>query len=112
MLDFGFSNYALFEKEEKPLEKIRVKGGTDDYIDSYVEEFYCVVKRSDIKKVEEFYEIPGAVAAPISGDCALGKVYYKIGETCIGESLILPKSEVSKIGYFELLCRIIKNILK
>lgn len=112
LLDYGFSNYALYEKAERPLESIRVQGGSLDYTDSYAKEFSCIVKRSDIKKIEEFYEIPQTVTAPISTKNEIGKISYKIDDTVIGESYIYSKSDVACIGFGELFFKLLRNVIK
>ncbi len=112
LLDYGFANYALYEKNECELESVRIKGGVSDTVGSVSEGFACVVKRADLKRVEEFYEIPESLSAPIEANSKIGKITFKIGEDTVGECGIYAKNEVKKIGFGELFAKIIKNILK
>ena len=112
LLDYGFSNFALYEKEERSLENVRVKGGVSDSTPVYAESFSLVVKRGDIKKIEEFYEIPETVSAPLTKGEGIGKITFKIADQVLGESNICVEEDVVRINFFTLLKRIIKNVLK
>jgi len=112
LLDYGFANYALFTAEECELEKVKVKGGVSDFVNSYKEEFSCVVKRADVKKVEEFYEIPEYIYAPVTENSEIGKVTYKIGDKEIGHCKIFSRVCVKKINITELFSKIVLNILE
>lgn len=112
LLDYGFSNFALYEKEERRLENVRVKGGVSDSTPVYAEAFSLVVKRGDIKKIEEFYEIPETVSAPLTKGEGIGKITFKIADQVLGESNICVEEDVVRINFFTLLKKIIKNVLK
>ena len=112
LLDYGFSNFALYEKEERTLENVRVKGGVSDSTPVYAEAFSLVVKRGDIKKIEEFYEIPETVSAPLTKGEGIGKITFKIADQVLGESNICVEEDVVRINFFTLLKKIIKNVLK
>lgn len=112
LLDYGFSNFALYEKEERSLENVRVKGGVSDSTPVYAEAFSLVVKRGDIKKIEEFYEIPETVSAPLTKGEGIGKITFKIADQVLGESNICVEEDVVRINFFTLLKKIIKNVLK
>ena len=112
LLDYGFSNFALYEKEERSLENVRVKGGVSDSTPVYAESFSLVVKRGDIKKIEEFYEIPETVSAPLTKGEGIGKITFKIADQVLGESNICVEEDVVRINFFTLLKKIIKNVLK
>lgn len=112
LLDYGFSNYALYEKEERPLESVRVKGGVADEVPVYAESFCCVVNRGELKKIEEFYEIPETLTAPIGKNESVGKITFKIADRTVGECHIRAKEDVSRVNFLILLKRIIQNVMK
>ena len=112
LLDYGFANYALYEKAEATLEKIRVKFGTRDAADIKRVGFCKVVKRSDIKGIEEFFDIPSTAAAPMQKGDSVGKITYKIGGIEIGASDIVISEDIERLSFFDLLLRIIKNTVK
>lgn len=111
LLDFGFANYALYEKGECFIENARVLGGINDVIALYSSPFATVIDKTMQSKVELEYEIPENIVAPIAvGEC-VGKIIYKIGDEQIGESDIYVKEEVKAIKFGDLLGRILKRIV-
>ncbi len=111
LLDFGFANYALYEKGESFIENAQVLGGIKDDIPLYSSPFSTVIDKTMQSKVELEYDIPESIVAPISsGDC-VGKIIYKIDGEQIGESKIFVKEEVKAIKFSDLLGRILKRIV-
>lgn len=110
LLDYGFSNFAIFEKEEAALENVDVLYGTKDVAQLYSSPFSAVIPKSDIKKVEICYEIPESVAAPVKAYNPVGKVTYKIGEEIIGTSDIYIKEEIEKISFYDIFFRILERL--
>ena len=112
LLDFGFSSYALYEKSATDLEEVRVKKGTKETTMAYIADFATVVKRADLKKIEERYEIPDAITAPVNAGERIGSVCFSIGDNVIGKTDICAKEAVDKIGFFGVLIKMVKNIVK
>lgn len=111
LLDYGFANYALYEIGEKFLETTEVRKGTVDEIALYSAPFSCVVEKAKISKIEQIYDIPEYIVAPISSDKTIGKIIYKIDGEQIGFSDVYTKEKVDKIGFSELFSRILKRIV-
>lgn len=111
LLDFGFANYALYERGESFVENSRVLGGVIDETGLYCTPFATVIPKSELAKVELIYEIPETLCAPLDAGKAVGKVIYKINGEQIGESEIIVKESVNKISYGEILFRIIKRMV-
>jgi len=111
LLDFGFANYALYERGESFVENSRVLGGVIDETGLYCTPYATVVPKSELAKVELIYEIPETLCAPLDAGKAVGKVIYKINGEQIGESEIVVKESVNKISYGEILFRIIKRMV-
>ena len=112
LLDYGFATYALYQKGEQAVEPIRVKGGAQNNVLAYNCPFACVVSKSELKSVEEFYIIPECVTAPVEEKETVGKIEFKIGDTLIGSTDIYAGQSVERIEFFALLLKIIKNILR
>lgn len=111
LLDFGFANYALYEKGEGFIENARVLGGIKDEIALYSSPFSTVIDKTMQSKVELEYEIPERIVAPIAAGECVGRIIYKIGGEQIGTSEIYVKDEVKAIKFSELLGRILKRIV-
>lgn len=111
LLDFGFANYGLYQKDEAILESIRVKGGVADSVIIKSAPFACVVNKSDVKKVEEYFEIPESIEAPFDARGIIGNIKFTIGDTPIGYTPIYTSQPVQRIGFWQLFLKMIKNIL-
>jgi D-alanyl-D-alanine carboxypeptidase (penicillin-binding protein 5/6) len=111
LLDFGFATYGLYQKDEAILESIRVKGGVADSVIIKSAPFACVVNKSDVKKVEEYFEIPESIEAPFDAGGIIGNIKFTIGDTPIGYTQIYTSQPVQRIGFWQLFLKMIKNIL-
>jgi D-alanyl-D-alanine carboxypeptidase (penicillin-binding protein 5/6) len=111
LLDYGFANFALFESKEGFLENAYVKGGKKDSAMLYSTGFSTIIDKSNVGKVEEIYEIPEYLAAPIESGDRVGKITYKIGDTLIGEAEIYVEESIEKTNLFDVAIRIIKKII-
>ena len=110
MLDFGFSNYALYAEPECELEYADIMGGVKDNVAVYSQKFVKLVNRVDKNRIEKEYTIPKSICAPLTSGDIVGQVTYKLDGEIIGESDIFVKEDVKSIGLFELYARIMKTI--
>lgn len=111
LLDYGFATYALYHKDVQEIEAVRIRGGSEDSVMTYSGRFACVVKKAELKTVEELYHIPDYVTAPLEEHTVVGKIEFKIGSDVIGSTDIYTKQPVERIGFFELFLKIINNLL-
>lgn len=110
LLDFGFSNYALYTADERALENIPVYNGLKSSTTLYTEKFSCVIPKSYLKKVDMVFDIPISLTAPIKESDTVGKITYKLGDEKLGESRIYVTEQIDKISLLDVFKRIIKNI--
>ena len=111
MLDFGFSNYALYSEPECELEYADVTRGVLDRVALYSNGFSKLVNKSDKKKIEKEYTIPETVSAPLHVGDVVGSVTYKLNGEVIGKSDVFVGEDVAEIGVGELFMRILKTVL-
>lgn len=111
LLDYGFANYALFERGEEFLEQADVLCGKRDSVSLYSTPFCAVVDKSKLSDVEMIFEIPEKIIAPVQEGDVLGSVIYKLDGEQIGKSEILAFEGVERINIFELFERILKRIV-
>ena len=111
LLDFGFATYGLYQKDETILESIRVKGGIVDSVIIKSSPFACVVNKSDIKKVEEHFEIPESIAAPFNSGGVIGNIKFTVGDNSIGSTDIYTSQPVERIGFVKLFIKMVTSIL-
>ena len=112
LLDFGFATYGLYQMDEKTLESVRVKNGTANNVIVKSKHFACVVSKPDVKKVEQFFEIPESITAPFSADKAIGRIKFKIGDDVIGSTNIYTTQPMESIGFWELFLKMVRSVLK
>jgi D-alanyl-D-alanine carboxypeptidase (penicillin-binding protein 5/6) len=111
LLDYGFANFTLFESKAGFLENTYVRGGNRDTAMLYTKGFSTVIDKSGSGKVEEIYDIPEYLIAPVKSGDVVGKITYKIGDTVIGEAEIYVEEEIEKTNIFDVAVKIIKKII-
>ena len=111
LLDYGFANFALYERSEEYIENVQVAKGTIDSAELYSSPFKTVIDKTKQGSVELEYDIPECIVAPIKGGETIGSVIYRIDGEQIGTAQIYIKRDVEKIGFCQLYIRIIKRIV-
>ncbi len=109
LLDYGFSNFALFEREEHTLQKLPVLAGKIDNITPQVDKFEGIVKKSDVSKITIRYEIPENVKAPVKCGDAIGRAVFEIDGEIVGYSSVRAKNNVEKINLGTLFLRMLTS---
>lgn len=110
MLDYGFSNYALYSEAEAELENVDVRRGCSDKVAVCSSEFAKLVNKSDKKRIEKEYTIPDKLVAPLKAGDVVGSVVYKLDGEEIGKSDVFVKEDIEEIGVFDLFSRILKTV--
>ena len=110
LLDFGFANFALYERGEEFIENCDVLGGVKDSVALYSRPFSCVVDKSKISEVELIYDIPESLSATITEGDVVGGIIYKVDGNQIGKSDIYSSESVEKITLPQIFARILKRI--
>lgn len=110
MLDFGFSNYALYSDPMSELEQIAVKRGVKDTSVAYSVAFTKLIKKADKKRVVKEYEIADYVTAPISSGQVVGSVTYKLDGEIIGKCDVFLNEDIAQIKITDLFLRMLRTI--
>ncbi len=111
LLDYGFSNYALFSSETPMPEPIQVTGGKQDTLTVTGKRFSALVKKGEEKRVTVRYDIPERLAAPIAEGETVGKAEYLLDGRVIGAADILASETVERIDYFDILLRLLYSTI-
>lgn len=111
LLDWGFSEYALYVAEPKELPPIRVQGGTVDSCRVISSRFSCVVKKSDLNEIKSAAEYPAFLTAPIERGAPIGRIVYKLGDRELGWGEISALDSIDRINFFEIFKRIAAKFL-
>ena len=110
MLDFGFSNYALYTVPESELEYADVVRGSVDSIAVYSSEFASLVNKSDKKRIEKIFDIPHTLTAPLKDGDVVGSVKYMLNGEEIGKSDVFVKGDVAEITVWNIFSRMLKTV--
>ena len=110
LLDFGFANFALYERGEEYIENCDILGGVEPSTPLYATPFCTVVDKSKVGAVELIYDIPEKLTAPIKVGDVVGSIIYKLDGEQIGKSDILSSKSVEKITLGAVFARILKRI--
>ncbi len=111
LLDYGFANYAIYHAEEEFVESAPVYFGKADGINIYSKEFFALVEKDKIKKVEMKYEIPEYIVAPINSGNVVGKIVYEINGEEIGTTELFVKENIEKQTFWGIFVKILKTIV-
>ena len=111
LLDYGFSNYTLYEHSEQFIEDIPVLSGVSASAPAYSRGFTALVEKSKASAIELAYEIPESLVAPINKEQVIGKITFKLDGNKIGECDIYSNAQIEKINVFELFLRILTRII-
>ena len=111
LLDWGFANYALYTAPAGECAPVKVVGGTLEECPLTYAEFSCVLPKDQVGKVTREERIAKSVAAPVEADGEVGAVVFRVGETEIGCVPIVASISVPKIGFWEILKRMIADFL-
>lgn len=111
ILDYGFANYELYTKAENEIQNVPVYRGEVDHILLYNEAFCKVINKGDSKKVNEIYEIPDKIYAPIFNGQRVGKIRYEIDGKNLSSAMLFVKSDVKSLDIRSIFSRIIKTVL-
>lgn len=112
LLDFGFSNFALYENNSDYVESIPVLCGTKDFVTAHSTPFSTVVSKGDTSSVELVYDIPEELFAPISEGDIIGRITYKLRGEQLGYSDIYAADSVERITFWDVFVRMIRMIIE
>ncbi len=110
LLDWGFSNYAVYCAPKVTLEPLRVLGGVRAECPVQTEDFRDVMPKNDTKRIQYVIDIPDALTAPVQKGEQIGKVTYQLDGKTVGEAGIFAEESVEKIGFGELLLRVLAKM--
>ncbi len=108
LLDFGFANYALYEKDEHVVGELTALGSTERTVGVRVGDFSSVIKKQDLGRVTVTYELPECVHAPLKKGSVVGRAVFKIGDEIVGSANIYTECELPKAGFWKIFLQILE----
>ncbi|MBQ6893309.1 MAG: D-alanyl-D-alanine carboxypeptidase [Clostridia bacterium] len=109
LFDFGFMSYGLYNMPEGETDPIPVAGGVIDSCKLEYKEINLVLEKEKISKLNQRFELPETVTAPISKNDIIGKVILEYNGEEIASTDIYAGENIEKIKYAGLLKRVVKG---
>jgi len=111
LLDWGFSNFALYQSEKESTEPIRVAGGVKNTCSAAYPSFSKVIQKGEVAGIEKRINIPKLLSAPVKAGDEIGSVEFLYEGRVLGNVKILATEDVEKIDFFEIFRRILAKFL-
>lgn len=111
MLDFGFSNYGMYNVKEGFLENIDIKRGVQRTAPCYNREYSVLVKKEDISKIELKYVIPESVTAPFSSGDRVGEIIISCSDKELGRVDIYIGEDVKEVSILSTIFYLFKKLV-
>ena len=109
LLDYGFSNYALYNDSGLGVDSLPITKGEKPMLTLRYGGFSTVLAKSEVGSVKKEISLPESIDAPIGEGSAVGSVIYKVGETEIGRADICAGESVEKLDYGSLLMMLLRK---
>ena len=111
LLDWGFSNYGLYQCDEGALEPIHISGGVKNDCGASYPSFSKVLSKKDISGIEKRINVPKILSAPIHAGDEIGSVEFILNDNVVGSVKICASETIEKINFFEIFKRILAKFL-
>ena len=111
LLDYGFSNYALYRAESSEIGEIKISGGSKESVKLYSKEGSFLVNKGDLDDIKKQINLPSALNAPVSKDEKLGAVEFFVGDKLLGECEIYSRENVGNLSFYHLYLTMLKKLL-
>lgn len=111
LLNWGFSNYELYVDTSSPLSSIKVTGGTENECQISKNEFSVILTKGNANKIEQRYDLPSKITAPIKKGEVVGRINYYLNGELIGKSDVVSTVNIAKIDFGTLFIRILSKFL-
>ena len=107
LLDWGFSNYAIYKSPEVDIDSVRVLGGKRPQCALEFESFSDVIDKKIALGIEYTIELPDNAVAPVKQGDIIGTIKYRAGDKEIGNVYIYAKENIEKIRFYDIFLMII-----
>ncbi len=111
LLDWGFANYAAFEKAGQTVPPVRVTGGIESLCPAGYEKFCAVVNKDSLGRIQQKICMEDSVSAPIQAGDRIGKVEYYLDGVLLGSVDITAQNDIPRIDFWGVWLRMIRKII-
>lgn len=110
LLNYGFSNYAVFENTDRQTYELPVIKGKSVVCKAQEGELRAVIDKKSMAKIERTVEIKENLVAPVKEGEQIGTVTYSIGGKVIGSCEIVTVQSIEQVGFIDILLRIMAKM--
>ena len=110
LLNYGFSNFTLYKSTEDSCQQISVVKGKTNVCRVEETDFYTVIDKKSINKIQKSVEINENVIAPITQGQQIGSVKYSLNGDVLGTTKIIAVETIEKIGFFDVCIRFLAKM--
>ena len=111
MLDYGFANYEVAGDDvlKTSVPYINIIGGTESQIAPKVSGNGFILKKGNLDKVEQSFELEQSVNAPVSEGQKLGEIIYTIEGAEVARRDVCADHDVPKITIIQMFVRCLSD---
>ena len=111
LLDWGFSNFAVYEDRGIDIPSVTVTGGTASECRVYYAPWSGAVEKGTEGKISVSYTLKNGVEAPIHSGDEVGRVIYTLDGNTLHEEPIYANGDVEKIALWDVFKEILRAVL-
>ena len=109
LLNYGFSNFALYKSESVPSQDVKVVRGAQSTCKTTEQGFSTVIEKKLIGKVEKKIELSSEISAPIKQGQNLGTVTYTCNGKILGTSSIVAAHSVDTVSFANVFIKLLSK---
>ena len=111
LLDWGFSNFAVYEDRGIDIPSVTITGGTASECRVYYTPWSGAVEKGTEGKISVSYALKNGVEAPIHSGDEVGRVIYTLDGKTLHEEPIYANGAVEKIALWDVFKEILRAVL-
>ena len=111
LLDWGFSNFAVYEDRGIEIPSVTITGGTASECRVYYAPWSGAVEKGTEGKISVSYALKNGVEAPIHSGDEVGRVIYTLDGKTLHEEPIYANGDVEKIALWDVFKEILRAVL-
>lgn len=108
LLDWGFANYEMYVAPIRDVGTVPVRAGTEAECGVEYTPFSRVVPKGTASTVEEVYDLPEYIIAPIVKGQRIGGISYRVGDRMLGQVELVSQKDIERIGFGGLFMRLLR----
>ncbi len=109
LLDYGFSNFAIYKSENLQKERLNVLKGDKKSFEIEMIPFSCLLEKNYRDSVEIKTEYKDIIKAPVKKGDIVGEATFLINGKSIGRTPMISCENVGMLGFFDVFLMMIRS---